>query len=64
VSNFFPLWLDACSSSRRGPTVSKYESLEKSAGTIILSSHYDSRGSFGNSRAPGGDDNGRRFPSR
>ena len=25
---------------------------------IILSAHYDSRGSFGNTRAPGGDDDG------
>ena len=40
------------------PSVSKYESLDESAGTIILSSHYDSRGTLGNPRAPGGDDNG------
>ena len=26
--------------------------------TILLSSHYDSRGSFGSTRAPGGDDDG------
>jgi len=42
----------------RLPSVSKYRPLDESAGTIILSSHYDSRGSLGNSRAPGGDDNG------
>jgi len=38
--------------------VSTYESLDESAGTIIVSSHYDSRGSLGNPRAPGGNDNG------
>ena len=42
----------------RSPHVSKYESSDEFAGTIIISSHYDSRGSFGNLRAPGGDDNG------
>ena len=41
------------------PFLSLYESPDETAGTIILSSHYDSRGSLGNSRAPGGDDNGR-----
>jgi len=39
--------------------VSTYESLDESAGTIIVSSHYDSKGSLGNPRAPGGNDNGR-----
>lgn len=39
--------------------LSRYDSPDDAAGTIILSSHYDSRGSLGNSRAPGGDDNGR-----
>ncbi|KAF9791293.1 hypothetical protein BJ322DRAFT_1040893 [Thelephora terrestris] len=38
--------------------ICKYQSLDESAGTIILSSHYDSRGSRGKFRAPGGDDNG------
>jgi len=42
-------------------SVSKYQPLDESAGTIILSSHYDSRGSLGNPRAPGGDDNGECF---
>ena len=42
----------------RLPLVSTYESLDESAGTIIVSSHYDSRGSLGNPRAPGGNDNG------
>ena len=44
--------------SHSQPSLSKYQSLDESAGTIILSSHYDSRGSRGKSRAPGGDDNG------
>ena len=39
--------------------VSTYKSLDESAGTIIVSSHYDSKGSLGNLRAPGGNDNGR-----
>lgn len=37
---------------------SKYKSLDKNAGTIIMSGHYDSRGSFGSLRHPGGDDDG------
>ena len=40
------------------PSVSEYESLDESAGTIIVSAHYDSRGSLGDSRAPGANDNG------
>lgn len=39
-------------------SASTYESLDESTGTIILSAHYDSRGSLGKLRAPGGDDNG------
>ena len=37
---------------------SRYKSLDKNAGTIIMSAHYDSRGSFGSVRHPGGDDDG------
>lgn len=35
-----------------------YPSLANSDEHVILSAHYDSRGSFGNTRAPGGDDDG------
>lgn len=35
-----------------------YPSTLNSNEHVILSAHYDSRGSFGNSRAPGGDDDG------
>jgi Zn-dependent M28 family amino/carboxypeptidase len=35
-----------------------YPSLDNSSEHVILSAHYDSRGSFGNTRAPGGDDDG------
>jgi len=35
-----------------------YPSLTNSTEHVILSGHYDSRGSFGNVRAPGGDDDG------
>jgi hypothetical protein len=35
-----------------------YPSLNNSSEHVILSAHYDSRGSFGNTRAPGGDDDG------
>lgn len=35
-----------------------YPSLSNSDERVILSAHYDSRGSFGNTRAPGGDDDG------
>ena len=37
---------------------SKYKSLDEDAGTIIMSAHYDSRGSFGSTRHPGADDDG------
>ena len=37
---------------------SRYKSLDDDAGTIIMSSHYDSRGSFGSTRHPGADDDG------
>jgi len=37
---------------------SKYKSLDEDAGTIIMSAHYDSRGSFGSIRHPGADDDG------
>jgi Zn-dependent M28 family amino/carboxypeptidase len=35
-----------------------YPSAVESNNTIIYSAHYDSRGSFGSTRAPGGDDDG------
>ena len=35
-----------------------YPSTQNSSEHVILSAHYDSRGSFGNTRAPGGDDDG------
>nr|GAT44379.1 Zn-dependent exopeptidase [Mycena chlorophos] len=38
--------------------VCAYPSAVESNSTIIFSSHYDSRGSFGSLRAPGGDDDG------
>lgn len=37
---------------------SKYKSLDENAGKIIMSAHYDSRGSFGSLRHPGADDDG------
>ncbi|KAK4687842.1 hypothetical protein P7C73_g2269, partial [Tremellales sp. Uapishka_1] len=36
----------------------EYPSTSNSTEMVILSAHYDSRGSFGNTRAPGGDDDG------
>ena len=37
---------------------SSYPATENTTETILLSAHYDSRGSFGSTRAPGGDDDG------
>ena len=37
---------------------SRYKSTDEDAGTIIMSAHYDSRGSFGSTRHPGADDDG------
>lgn len=37
---------------------SRYPSTVVTNATVLLSAHYDSRGSFGSSRAPGGDDDG------
>ena len=37
---------------------SKYKYLYEDAGTVIMSAHYDSRGSFGGVRHPGGEDDG------
>lgn len=37
---------------------SKYAATENTTETVLLSAHYDSRGSFGSTRAPGGDDDG------
>ncbi|KAJ7094449.1 Zn-dependent exopeptidase [Mycena belliarum] len=38
--------------------VCAYPSTVNTTATVLLSSHYDSRGSFGSTRAPGGDDDG------
>ncbi|KAJ7682721.1 Zn-dependent exopeptidase [Mycena polygramma] len=38
--------------------VCSYPSTVNTTATVLLSSHYDSRGSFGSTRAPGGDDDG------
>jgi len=38
--------------------ICRYKSLDPKAGTIIMSAHYDSRGSFGSVRHPGADDDG------
>ncbi|KIK67733.1 hypothetical protein GYMLUDRAFT_36484 [Collybiopsis luxurians FD-317 M1] len=38
--------------------VCRYESIVNTTGTVIISGHYDSRGSFGSVRAPGGNDDG------
>ena len=37
---------------------SRYPSIEDTTETVLLSAHYDSRGSFGSVRAPGGNDDG------
>jgi Zn-dependent M28 family amino/carboxypeptidase len=37
---------------------SRYPSTEDTTETVLLSAHYDSRGSFGSVRAPGGNDDG------
>ena len=37
---------------------SEYPSPSPTLPLVILSAHYDSRGSFGSTRAPGGDDDG------
>ncbi|KAG9083928.1 hypothetical protein FRC07_013785, partial [Ceratobasidium sp. 392] len=38
--------------------VCRFKGTENTTGLVILSAHYDSRGSFGSVRAPGGDDDG------
>ncbi|TYJ55978.1 hypothetical protein B9479_003363 [Cryptococcus floricola] len=38
--------------------ICQYPSLHNSTENVIFSAHYDSRGSFGSTRAPGGDDDG------
>ncbi|PCH42908.1 Zn-dependent exopeptidase [Wolfiporia cocos MD-104 SS10] len=38
--------------------ICKYTAIEDTTETVLLSAHYDSRGSFGSTRAPGGDDDG------
>lgn len=37
---------------------SRYAAVKETNDTVIISGHYDSRGSFGSVRAPGGDDDG------
>lgn len=37
---------------------SRYPSIEDTTETVLISAHYDSRGSFGSLRAPGGNDDG------
>ena len=37
---------------------SRYSASINTTETVLISAHYDSRGSFGNTRAPGGDDDG------
>ena len=37
---------------------SRYPSIEDTNETVLISAHYDSRGSFGSVRAPGGNDDG------
>ena len=37
---------------------SRYNGTEDTSELVLLSAHYDSRGSFGSTRAPGGDDDG------
>ncbi|KAF8915266.1 hypothetical protein CPB85DRAFT_1375204 [Mucidula mucida] len=38
--------------------VCRYAAIENTTETVLISAHYDSRGSFGSTRAPGGDDDG------
>ncbi|KAI0305426.1 hypothetical protein B0F90DRAFT_1879094 [Multifurca ochricompacta] len=38
--------------------VCRYPSTENTTETVLISAHYDSRGSFGSTRAPGGNDDG------
>ena len=38
--------------------LSKYDGSENTTETVLISAHYDSRGSFGSVRAPGADDDG------
>lgn len=38
--------------------LSRYKPVVPSDTRVIISAHYDSRGSFGRTRAPGGDDDG------
>ncbi|KAH9916269.1 Zn-dependent exopeptidase [Epithele typhae] len=38
--------------------ICKYPGTENTTETVLISAHYDSRGSFGSVRAPGGDDDG------
>jgi Zn-dependent M28 family amino/carboxypeptidase len=37
---------------------SRYSAIKDTNDTVLISAHYDSRGSFGDTRAPGGNDDG------
>ena len=37
---------------------SRYSAIKATNDTVLISAHYDSRGSFGSTRAPGGNDDG------
>src|SRR6266581_4145328 len=37
---------------------SRYNAIKDTNATVLISGHYDSRGSFGSTRAPGGNDDG------
>ncbi|KAF8165593.1 hypothetical protein B0H34DRAFT_793964 [Crassisporium funariophilum] len=38
--------------------ICRYSAIKDTNATVLISAHYDSRGSFGSTRAPGGDDDG------
>ncbi|KAA1474251.1 Zn-dependent exopeptidase [Dentipellis sp. KUC8613] len=38
--------------------ICRYAATENTTATVLISAHYDSRGTFGSTRAPGGDDDG------
>jgi hypothetical protein len=48
--------IDCCISN--SGRASRYPALTNTTATVLLSGHYDSRGSFGMTRAPGGNDDG------
>lgn len=40
------------------PPPSRYSAIKDTKDTVLITAHYDSRGSYGSSRAPGGNDDG------